>query len=212
MPEDTSTPAPNSLTTDSPTADSPTADSPAPEDKTTAALNRLTSAEKREQAKAALDLGQAVFERGRYRKAIHYFQIAFELSNPISPRGGEIQMWLVNAYVAAGDNEKGLALCRKLIRHPDLETQRQSKRLLYILEAPKLEMKPEWVTKIPDLAGMEDDKKRPYVQKAKRPRKRKPKPEPEPLDLSEVNTEDNQFIWIALAGILLTIGGLFLFS
>ena len=182
------------------------------QDKTTAALNRLTNAEKREQARAALELGQATFERGRYRKAIAYFQRALELSNPIGPRGGEIQMWLVNAYVAAGDNEAGLSLCRKLIRHPDIETQRQSKRLLYILEAPELEMNPEWVTKIPDLAGMEDDQKRPYVQRPKRPRRRKPKPEPEPLDLSQVNTEDNQFVWIALAGILLTIGGLFLFS
>lgn len=182
------------------------------QDKTTAALNKLTNAEKREQARAALELGQATFERGRYRKAIAYFQNALELSNPIGPRGGEIQMWLVNAYVAAGDNEAGLSLCRKLIRHPDIETQRQSKRLLYILEAPELEMNPEWVTKIPDLSGMEDDKKRPYIQKPKRPRRRKPKPEPEPLDLSQVNTEDNQFVWIALVGILLTIGGLFIFS
>ncbi|MFK8182119.1 MAG: hypothetical protein AB8B99_02005 [Phormidesmis sp.] len=182
------------------------------QDNITSALNKLTNAEKREQAKAALKLGQATFERGRYRKAIEYFQVAFELSNPIGPSGGEIQMWLVNAYVAAGDNEAGLALCRKLIRHPDLETQRQSKRLLYILEAPELEMNPEWVTKIPDLTGMEDDQKRPYIQKPKQRRRRKPKPEPEPLDLSEVNTEDNQFVWIALAGILLTIGGLFLFS
>lgn len=181
-------------------------------DKTAAALNKLTNAEKREQAKAALQLGQATFERGRYRKAIECFQAALALSNPIGPRGGEIQMWLVNAYVAAGDNEAGLALCRKLIRHPDIETQRQSKRLLYILEAPELEMKPEWTTKIPDLAGMEDDQKRPYTQRPKSPRRRKPKPEPEPLDLSEVNTEDNQFVWIALVGILLTIGGLFLFS
>ena len=193
----------------------PTAESTANRDTanaTTSALNKLTNAEKREQAKAALSLGQKNFERGRYRKAIEYFQAALALSNPIGARGGEIQMWLVNAYVAAGDNETGKALCRKLIRHPDTETQRQSKRLLYILEAPELEMNPEWVTKIPDLSGMEDDQKRAYIQKPKKRRKRKPKPEPEPLDLSEVNTEDNQFVWIALAGILLTIGGLFLFS
>ncbi|MEM6452819.1 MAG: tetratricopeptide repeat protein [Cyanobacteria bacterium P01_D01_bin.105] len=182
------------------------------EDRAIAALNKLTNAEKQAQAKTALELGQALFERGRYRKAIQQFQNALSLSNPMGTRGGEIQMWLVNAYVAAGDNEAGLALCRKLILHPDLETKRQSKRLLYILEAPELEMKPEWVTKIPDLAGMEDDKGRAYVQKPKRPRRRKPKPEPEPLDLSQVNTEDNQFVWIALAGILLTIGGLFLLS
>ena len=41
---------------------------------------------------------------------------------------------------------------------------------------------------------------------------RKPKPEPEPIDLSQVNTADNQFIWIALVGVILTLGGLFWFS
>ena len=39
-----------------------------------------------------------------------------------------------------------------------------------------------------------------------------PKPEPEPIDLSQVNTTDNQFIWIALVGVILTLGGLFWFS
>lgn len=218
MPEETNNNSPEQRASADPAADKTPEKAPektppkAPEDKIISALNKLTNAEKREQAKAALQLGQATFERGRYRKAIEYFKVALELSNPIGARGGEIQMWLVNAYVAAGDNEAGLTLCRKLIRHPDLDTQRQSKRLLYILEAPELEMNPEWVTKIPDLSGMEDGTKRPYAQKPKRRRRRKPKPEPEPLDLSEVNTEDNQFVWIALAGILLTIGGLYLFS
>ncbi|MGC1309037.1 MAG: hypothetical protein WA885_17560 [Phormidesmis sp.] len=175
------------------------------------ALNKLDNAEKKEKAKAELALGQAGFARGRYKYAIAHFQTALQLSNPIGAMGGEIQLWLVNAYVAAGENEAGLALCRKLILHPDLETKRQSKRLLYILEAPELEMKPEWVTKIPDLANLEDDRGRRYPQTPKKPR-RKPKPEPEPLDLSQVNTADNQFVWVALAGILLTIGGLFWFS
>ncbi|MGB3297268.1 MAG: tetratricopeptide repeat protein [Phormidesmis sp.] len=172
------------------------------------ALDRLSNAEKTAQAKAALLQGQATFERGRYRRAIESFKAALALSNPMGARGGEIQMWLVNAYVAAGDNEAGLALCRKLILHPDLETKRQSKRLLYILEAPELEMRPEWVTKIPDLAELEDGKGKSYVQKPKSPRRRKPKPEPEPIDLSLVDTADNQFVWIALIGVALTLAGL----
>ncbi len=176
------------------------------------ALDKLDNPEKKARAKEAFTLGQATFERGRYRKAIEHFQTALALSNPIGARGGEIQMWLVNAYVANGDEEEGRSLCRKLIRHPDLDTQRQSKRLLYILEAPELEMRPEWVTQIPDLTDLEDDQGKRYAQVPKKPRRRKPKPEPEPLDLSQVNTDDNQFVWIALAGILLTLGGLFWLS
>lgn len=175
------------------------------------ALNRLNNAEKLAQAKDALAKGQAVFERGRYKKAIALFQTALSLANPIGALGGEIQMWLVNAYVAAGDDEAGLALCRKLIRHPDLDTKQQSKRLLYILEAPELEMNPDWVTKIPDLNDLDDERGRAYIQKTKKPRRKK-KPEPEPLDLSEVETDDNQFVWIALIAVILTLGSLFWLS
>ncbi|MEL6159714.1 MAG: tetratricopeptide repeat protein [Cyanobacteria bacterium J06627_32] len=176
------------------------------------ALRRLNSPEKRAQAEATLARGQALFERGRYKRAIADFKTALSLSNPMGSRGGEIQLWLVNAYIAAGDEEAGKALCRKLILHPDLDTKQQSKRILYILEAPELEMKPEWVTKIPDLGGLDDDSQLRYAQRPKKKRRRKPKPEPEPVDLSQVNTADNQFVWIALAGILLTLGGLFWFS
>ena len=175
-------------------------------------IDQLTNAEKKAAAREQLAIGQSAFERGRYKKAIAHFQTALTFANPIGMRGGEIQLWLVNAYIAAGEEQAGLALCRKLIRHPDLDTQRQSKRLLYILEAPELELKPEWTTKIPDLSKLEADSGKQYAQRAKKPRRRKPKPEPEPLDLSQVNTEDNQFVWIALLGILLTIGGLFWFS
>jgi tetratricopeptide (TPR) repeat protein len=184
-------------------------------DPVASALNRLYDSKNKAQAEEALQLGQASFERGRYRKAIEYFQRSLELSNPMGAQGGEIQLWLVNAYIAAGDDQAGLALCRKLILHPDLDTKQQSKRLLYILEAPALEMKPEWVTKIPDLTQLEDDKGRNYASQPKRwqslpreSRRRKPKPEPEPIDLTQVNTADNQFLWIALIGIALALGGL----
>lgn len=181
-------------------------------DAVSSALNRLNNAEKKAQADAEMASGLALFERGRYKGAIAHFKTALALSNPMGSRGGEIQTWLVNAYVASGDEEAGKALCRKLILHPDLDTKQLSKRLLYILEAPELEMKPEWVTQIPDLANMDDDVKIRYAQRPKKKRRRKPKPEPEPIDLSQVNTADNQFIWIALVGVILTLGGLFWFS
>jgi tetratricopeptide (TPR) repeat protein len=185
---------------------------PAQPDSATSALNRLNNPKNKAQAEEMLKLGQATFERGRYRKAIEYFQQALALSNPMGAKGGEIQMWLVNAYIAAGNNAEGLALCRKLILHPDLDTKQQSKRLLYILEAPELEMKPEWITKIPDLSELEDDKGQRYAQQSKRSRRRKSKSEPEPIDLSQVNTADNQFVWVALVGIALILGGVAWFS
>jgi len=170
------------------------------EDPVKQALNRLIAA------------GQTLFERGRYKSAIAAFQTALVLSNPMGARGGEIQIWLVNAYIASGDEAAGLALCRKLIVHPDLDTKQQSKRMLYILEAPELEMRPEWVTQIPDLGGFDDDQKIRYAQRPKKKRRRKAALEPEPIDLSQVNTDDNQFVWIALIGVILTLGSLVWFG
>ncbi|HEY9824525.1 MAG TPA: hypothetical protein V6D19_03695, partial [Stenomitos sp.] len=51
----------------------------------------------------------------------------------------------------AGQRDEALALCRQLQTHGDRETRQQSRRLLYILEAPKLQSRAEWLTQIPDL-------------------------------------------------------------
>ncbi len=198
--------APDNTITDGMTVDE------AIEDPVKKALDRLNNAEKKAQADAEIAAGQALFERGRYKKAIAAFQSALALSNPMGARGGEIQIWLVNAHVASGDEATGLALCRKLIVHPNLDTKQQSKRMLYILEAPELEMRPEWVTKIPDLGDFDDDQKIRYAQRPKKKRRRKTQPEPEPIDLSQVNTDDNQFVWIALIGVIVTLCGLVWFG
>jgi tetratricopeptide (TPR) repeat protein len=95
--------------------------------------------------------GQDAFERGQYREAIDYFQRALSLTPESSALGGAIQVWLVTAYEAAERREEALALCRQLRTHADYETRQQAKRLLYILEAPKLQLKPEWLTQIPEL-------------------------------------------------------------
>jgi tetratricopeptide (TPR) repeat protein len=103
------------------------------------------------EAMAAYATGQTAFERGLYRDAMDWFEKALSLTSGQSALGGEIQIWLVTAYDAAGQKETAIALCRKLSTHSNLETRQQSKRLLYILEAPKLQTRPEWLTQIPDL-------------------------------------------------------------
>jgi tetratricopeptide (TPR) repeat protein len=95
--------------------------------------------------------GQDAFERGLYREAIDCFQRALSLTPESSALGGAIQIWLVTAYEAAERREEALALCRELRTHPNYETRQQAKQLLYILEAPKLQLKPEWLTQIPEL-------------------------------------------------------------
>lgn len=163
--------------------------------------------------------GKAAFERGSYRQSVETLEQANGLVNRTSRLGGEVQMWLVNAYQANGQQQEAIALCKLVSRHPDYNTAKQGKRLLYILEAPKLKSRPEWMTTIPDLGSLDEFEGSSLVQKyaANRPKKGrsprpKPTPPPEPLDPSQINTKDNGFVWIALIITVLTVGSLFWLS
>ncbi|MBW4515582.1 MAG: hypothetical protein KME11_10185 [Timaviella obliquedivisa GSE-PSE-MK23-08B] len=158
--------------------------------------------------------GQNAFERGLYRQSIEALEKAVSFADRNSSLGGEVQIWLVTAYQAADKNMEAIALCESLSSHPDVKVRKQSRRMIAILKAPKLKLREEWMTKIPDLTKLDEasgKNKRAsgYLPPAPRPR---PKPAPEPVDLSQVETKDNGFVWIALGAIVLTILGLILAS
>jgi tetratricopeptide (TPR) repeat protein len=168
-----------------------------------------------ELAQAQFQAGQAAFERGQYRQAIEAFDRAVGFAGRNSALGGEAQIWLVNAYQAADRNLEAIALCESLGSHPNLKTRKQSRRMITILRAPKLKLREEWMTKIPDLSQLDEanskNKKASGYPPSPRPRPR-PKPAPEPVDLSQVETKDNGFVWLALGAIVLTVVGLVWFS
>lgn len=171
----------------------------------------------KENANILLQAGQLAFERGNYRTSVEYLEEALTLIRRGTVLGGEVQLWLANAYSAVGEMELAIATCQKLVRHPDPETRKQGKRLTYILQAPKLKTKEEWLTKIPDLKALDgqssyDAGQSPFSKEPKRRRKPRPKAEPEPIDLSQVNTQDNQFVWFALIFSGLVLGGLWWLS
>jgi len=153
--------------------------------------------------------GKAAFERGQYRESVQYLEKASALVRPNSRLGGEVQLWLVTAYEAVGQRTEAIALCEQLKRHPDSETSKQGRRLLYILQAPQLQRPTEWLTQIPDLGALPDNdaqtklSTRPATSKSLQS-----EPLQLPVDRSQVNTRDNRFIWVALIVIGLTIGGL----
>jgi Tetratricopeptide repeat len=160
--------------------------------------------------------GQMAFERGQYRQAVGYFVAAIAQTQPNTQLGGEVQVWLVTAYEAAGQLSEAKALCQKLANHPNLDTRQASKRLLYIMQAPELTRRDEWLTKIPDLTHLEDSDGNGAVNSKPMPL---PPPKPRsleeryaPLDLSQVDTQDNNFIAIALLLTLVTFGGLCLLA
>ncbi|MBW4675435.1 MAG: hypothetical protein KME52_15840 [Desmonostoc geniculatum HA4340-LM1] len=165
------------------------------------------SADSIEIAKTRYQTGKVAFENGQYHQAVENLEKASALLSRNSRLGGEVEICLVTAYEAAGRSDDAIALCEKLKRHPHLETSKQARRMLYILKAPKLKRPSEWMTQIPDLGALPDNELKITVAKSpKSSVQQKPKPtEREFVDLSQVNTKDNRFIWVALIAIGLTI-------
>lgn len=173
------------------------------------------SSENKEQFYIKYQAGKAAFERGDYRASVNYLVQAIALVNRNSSLGGEAQIWLVTAYEAAGKKEEAIALCRQLSKHLDPEIRKQGKRLLYILQAPQLKRPAEWMTTIPDLGSIAEsdpaDRRGSSTFTSSKP-KASQKLEPEPLDPSKINSKDNQFVWVSLIVLGLTLGGLIWFG
>lgn len=172
------------------------------------------SSDNKEKFRIEYQAGKAAFERGDYRIAVKHLEAASALMKRTSRLGGEAQMWLVTAYEAAGQQAEAIALCEQLTRHPDPETSKQGKRLLYILKAPQLTRPAEWMTQIPDLGAIAESepKDRRGSNSPVATRNRNLKEPLEPVDPSQINTKDNQFIWVALIALSLTVGGLIWFG
>lgn len=167
----------------------------------------------RARAQAQYVSGQAAFERGSYREAVEHFEEAVQLAKAATPLGGEIQTWLVNAYSAVGRQRDAIALCQILTRHPDLDTRKQGKNLLYILQAPQLQRPTNWMTQIPDLDELSTDGARSlgtssYSVATKSAPRSRPKIEEPTIDPSQINRQDNGFLWAALVAVALVLGGL----
>lgn len=169
-----------------------------------------------ERAQQLFQAGKIAFERGDYRNAIEYLEKAAALVPQGSRLGGEAQVWLVTSYEANGMRQDAIALCSKVSRHPIPSVAKQGRRILYILQAPRLKLRPEWMTQIPDLGTLQDSNRDDVLEKyrstTKRRRRKKVEDEPVVEDLSKMNTKDNQFVWLALGVIVLVLGGLAWFS
>jgi tetratricopeptide (TPR) repeat protein len=160
-------------------------------------------------ANAEYQTGKQAFERGQYRQSVTALEKACSLVNRNSALGGEMQMWLVTAYQAIGQTQEAIALCRQLSQHPNWQTRQQGRRLLYILEAPKLEKNAAWLTQIPDLSNLEDsalsNQRGAGASQPQRPPRRF-QPKPESLDPSQIEPEDDRFMWGSLVlAIVITI-------
>ncbi|HIK26030.1 MAG TPA: hypothetical protein IGP91_10195 [Thermosynechococcus sp. M46_R2017_013] len=150
-----------------------------------------------DRAVALFQQGQEAFERGNYQQSIALLGQAAALAEGNADQSGEISLWLVIAYSAAGNQGAAVNLCRQLQRHSDHHIQQESRRLLAILEAPQLKRRPEWNSEIPDLSHVGDraytSPYRYFPKKQLAPKSPDPPPPATPLP--------NAFVWIALTGL-----------
>jgi tetratricopeptide (TPR) repeat protein len=176
-------------------------------------FKNIVNPEEQQSFQALYHTGKLAFERGRYRQSIEALEAALTLLPPTNRLAGEAQIWLVTAYQAAGQTQDAIALCQSLQQHPSLTIRSSAKRLLEILKAPVLKRPKEWMTEIPDLANMDASRQdNRYVAPKKRDRAAK---EPNPddyVDLAQVDTSDNGFVWLALGVGLLVLGSLWFFG
>lgn len=180
-------------------------------------MNHSENVETQETFERNYQAGQKAFENGQYRASIAYLETACALVKRSSCLGGEVQIWLVIAYQAANATEAAIALCEKLLFHPDSQTKKQAKNLSYILKAPQLKRPEEWMTNIPDLVNLDGNSLNNYYAnikpKAQENRDRIDElSESSSLDPQEINNQDNQFTEFALLLILLILGGFFVLS
>ena len=155
------------------------------------------------------EAGKLALERGQYRLSIKHLEAAQGLVSSNSRQGGQAQIWLVTAYQATNQISDAIALCEKLITHPNLQTREQAQRILYIIKAPRLERPKEWMSEIPDLADTDQGASR-YVTAKKQIAKNLSKQKD--LETPPTDSQDNQFIWFALASIAVILAVLALLS
>ncbi|MCS6783041.1 MAG: tetratricopeptide repeat protein [Gloeomargarita sp. SKYBB_i_bin120] len=138
--------------------------------------------------------GLRAMEAGRYREAVTALKSALEAQ----PHDPQIKLWLAMAYEAL--QEWGLArdLCRELTTHPDPKVRQQSQQVLYILEAPRLRRRSEWVNRIPLLTEEAAVPWRVGIPK-------KVKPPEEDLPPPRSVAQSNGFVPLALGALLILL-------
>ncbi|HHP7229756.1 MAG TPA: tetratricopeptide repeat protein [Xenococcaceae cyanobacterium] len=162
--------------------------------------------ENQEQFHLYYQAGKNALERGKYRLSIENLEKALAIVGFGSRLGGDTQMLLMTAYQAVGEREKAIALCQELTNHPNVITRKKAQEVLYIIQAPELKRPESWMSQIPDLSQSETATPQ-YVNAKPATKRDRLNQEPE-IDLAQVETEDNRFLWFALMLTILACGGL----
>jgi len=110
----------------------------------------LEKAEAERPGAPEFEAGKQLYGVGRYVEAEEIFLQGLDLAGPYSRLGGDIQLWLALAYQANGKDELCIETYKNLeAYHPLPAIKKQAAGLRFIMEAPKLPLKPEDKVKVP---------------------------------------------------------------
>ncbi len=142
--------------------------------------------------------GVSNFEGGNYQQAIAMLERARALAVLETTLGGEILIWLANAYDAVGKTEEAIAICRGLKKHSVNTVRKSARYMLGILTAPQLSKLEGVFSEVPILQSPDTYQSKPVARsKSLSDTEKKPFRE---VSLEKQNTEsNNNFLWVAIA-------------
>lgn len=107
-------------------------------------------------AERIFSVGVTQMRTGEYTAAAGLFKRAVSLLGIASRRGGEMALWEAQALHAKGDAAAAIVMLKGLENHKDNSVGKVAAEIRYIFEAPKLEMDPDNLVKIPDLSDLDE--------------------------------------------------------
>ena len=155
--------------------------------------------------------GKYLYERGRYKESLQALEQALVREGALSPLGGEIQMWLALGYAAVGNEKKCIEVYKYLeTNHPAPATRKQAASLRYIMEAPKIALRPEEKVSIPVMDDIDKNLGRSGKDRPMRPRTNRQPRKKRELSLEEQfwdeyrppNALKNKYVWAAAGAVV----------
>lgn len=145
--------------------------------------------------------GVSNFESGNYQQAVALLERARALSILETVLGGEILVWLANAYDANGRTDDAIALCRSLKKHSVSDVRKSARYMLGILTAPQLGKLEGVVSEVPILEFSDSYQSKPA---ARSENQSEPNQQPfREVSLEKPNPDSNasihKFLWFAIA-------------
>ncbi len=155
--------------------------------------------------------GKYLYERGMYKESTQALEQALVCEGALSPLGGEIQMWLALGYAAVGNEAKCIEVYKYLENnHPAPATRKQAASLRYIMEAPKIALRPEEKVSIPVMDDVDKNLGRSGKDRPTRPRTNRQPRRKRELSLEEKFWEEyrppnalkNKYVWAATGAVI----------